>query len=400
MRASLALFLPIISFLPGCSSSDQASSSALAWDSAGIRIVENSLATLASAPEWELARTPTIKVGVLEGEEPFQFHQIRGAVLLGNLIWVLDRGSSELRAFQMDGSHALTAGGSGEGPGEFVLPVHLGVLPPDTLLVWDQEAQRISYFDLTGHLLRSIPIRAGLLSPSFLSAAEDGSFLFSSFQVGFPSTGSVETTPIALTRFDSGGALEDTLAVFPHLRMKRVERPLDFTWVAFSPLTVMAAGRRTVWTGTGEDLEIQERTPSGALVQMVRWQAPDRTVLPEHVEAYYSGQLEGAETEERRRQIQQTWDQTPVAEEFPALADLAVDRKDRVWLLEWARPTEEGPYRWIIFDQDGAILARMRIPRDFTVHEFGEDYILGVAKGDYDEEYVVLYEIQEVGPDG
>ena len=87
-------------------------------DSVGVRIVEHPDGLdLAS---WTLSAEPEAVIGHLADEDPaHQFTQIRGAVRLSDgRIVVGDWGSREARYFDERGTHLLTVGGSGEGPGE------------------------------------------------------------------------------------------------------------------------------------------------------------------------------------------------------------------------------------------------------------------------------------------
>ena len=384
----VALLLPF-----GCSSPESPSTSILERDSAGIRIVENSLAAMDSAPEWVLSSEPTFKIGSLDGPEPFQFFGVHGALLRDGVVWVLDYGSSELRAFSLDGSHVRTVGREGEGPGEFSSASALASLGPDTLVVWDGAQRRISFFDDSGSFLRSVTIGSDLRSPDFISPLDDGSFVFSDLRVTFPSMNEVEAMPIHVFRFDPEGILTDSLGVFPWAWMKRVENPLDFAPISFTSMTFFSGDRETLWVGTGEELEIQERAPDGTLVRVVRWEAPDRTIRQEDVDEMYAQQLADASSEDARQRIQQRQSQVPSAEKFPALADLEVDRVGRLWVKEFQASRAEDVGRWMVFDRDGAIMARVSVRTGFWPMEFGEDYVLGFIRGEYDEEYVVIYDI-------
>ena len=381
--------------LSACADSGAPIPSVSVRDSAGIRIVENSFDVLANAPEWSLSPTPALKLGALEGEDPEIFHQVSGAVLLYDLVWVLDRGSSELRAFRLDGSHAMTTGREGEGPGEFFMPVLLMVVEPDTLVVWDQRNHRVSYFGPAGAFLRSSLIRADLSSPTFLSALDDGSYLFSGFRAVLPATDEIEVTPLSVIRHEPDVHSTDTVGVFPHLRLKKVNRPVDFPPVTFSPLTQVDGERRTFWVGTGEARELEQRDRDGQIVQLVRWKGLGREVRPEHVTAALEKRMARAQTERERELVRKTFEQVPVASEFPSLSDLVVDRLGRIWVQEYPDPTDDGPYKWIIFGEDGQVVATIRLPRDLRPREFGEDYVLGVIRGDFDEEYVFLFEIEK-----
>lgn len=297
----------------------------------------------------------------------------------------------------MDGAHVQTTGRSGEGPGEFIYPLNLVALDPDTLVVWDHRTRRLSYFDPNGTFLRSVSIISNFQNPSFVSAFDDGSFLFSDSRPVFPTTGAIEEAPFFVIRLGPDGLLTDSLGVFPGGQMKKSDGPPGFTLVIFSPVTCVSGDRGTFWVSTGKEPEIRERKPNGELVQVVRWHVPDRTVQKEHVEAFFSEQLQDAPTEEIRRRLRQLQAEAPVADEFPVLNQIVVDRVGRIWIRQYRRPMSEGGNPWIIFGRDGELTARVRIPVHIQPRDFGEDYVLGVTKGEYDEEYVVLFEINKSG---
>lgn len=70
------------------------------------------------APPWSLVED--LRLGAVDGTGPEVFGSVSGVVPIGDtLIWVYDRQSAELRAFDSTGGHLTTVGRSGEGPGEF-----------------------------------------------------------------------------------------------------------------------------------------------------------------------------------------------------------------------------------------------------------------------------------------
>ena len=131
-------------------------------DSAGIRITEPSdLALTPGHRVWRIGTEPSLKIGVREGEEPYQFAVIVGAVTLsdGRIVVLEGRtASKELRWFAPDGTHLSTAGGAGEGPGEFRSPGELLRLPGDTLLVRDGTIffPSLDFFNGDGEFIRRI----------------------------------------------------------------------------------------------------------------------------------------------------------------------------------------------------------------------------------------------------
>jgi len=103
---------------------------------------------------WRLSQEPLLEIGVREGEEEYQFFRVGGSVRLADgRIVVANTGGRELRVFGPDGSYEKTIGRDGEGPGEFRWPTRIRMLSPDSLMVWDQSLQRISFFDGDGRFL-------------------------------------------------------------------------------------------------------------------------------------------------------------------------------------------------------------------------------------------------------
>lgn len=109
---------------------------------------------------WSVSGLPLLEIGVREGEEPYQLDRARGSVRLDDgRIVVADGGSQELRFFDKSGRYLKAVGGDGEGPGEFRFPARVRKVGGDSLLVWDQRLQRVSFFDLQGEFLGAETIR-------------------------------------------------------------------------------------------------------------------------------------------------------------------------------------------------------------------------------------------------
>ncbi len=105
---------------------------------------------------WSLSQGPLLEIGVREGDEPYQLHRASGSVLLDDgRIVVANAGSQELRFFDSEGRFLSAVGGDGEGPGEFRFPTRVRRVGEDSLQVWDQRLQRVSFFDFQGEYLGS-----------------------------------------------------------------------------------------------------------------------------------------------------------------------------------------------------------------------------------------------------
>ncbi len=89
-------------------------------DSAGVRIVESVAPQWTPETAWRLSQEPVTHIGGMEGDPNQELFRVRGAIRLtnGNIV-VANAGTSELRFFRADGSYLRSAGGDGDGPGEF-----------------------------------------------------------------------------------------------------------------------------------------------------------------------------------------------------------------------------------------------------------------------------------------
>ena len=127
----------------------------------------------ASAPA--LAYQVRRRIGTEVGDERYMFNQIQGGVLLSDGFAVGDRLHSQVRLFSFDGQFVRGFGRVGEGPGEFRSLRRLVGLAGDTLLVYDDEIERISLFSRIGHLIGTYtpPWKAaGLAATEFYSAGD------------------------------------------------------------------------------------------------------------------------------------------------------------------------------------------------------------------------------------
>jgi len=81
-------------------------------------------------------------------------------------IYVLDYLEQALHAFDEAGAHLWTAGGRGQGPGEFDGAAGLAIDPDERVWVWDPRYQRFSVYDSDGTLVQTHPRRVrGTLHP-------------------------------------------------------------------------------------------------------------------------------------------------------------------------------------------------------------------------------------------
>ena len=174
-------------------------------------------------------------------------------------IYVLDYVEQVLHAFDEAGAHLWTAGGRGQGPGEFGGAAGLAIDPDGRVWVWDPRGQRFSVFDSDGTLVQTHPRQVrGQWHP---------------WPGGFTAAGSLvdwavehlETTP-RRTRFSPvvttfpGG---DTTWL-PPIEYRRLVRANGRTGIPFAPGVVVSKdGDRGLLFAHTETYRIFERSLEG-----------------------------------------------------------------------------------------------------------------------------------------
>jgi hypothetical protein len=228
-------------------------------------------------PRWVPAPEPDLSIGVVEGEDGYQFSEI-GAVrtLSDGRIVVANEQPIALRYFSSDRSFLFSVGREGDGAGEFRFLRDVWVLRGDSLLVSDMRNRRLTVLDPDGSVAREDPIPADM--PGLTRAAgafDDGSVLFSAPGANAAAAYARASTAHLLVRVSANADRRDTIA---RLETPMVEAPngrqLVPTQSNFAPrLSGVAAAARVVWT-PGIEFSVWLAEPSGGIEQAWRYEIP------------------------------------------------------------------------------------------------------------------------------
>ncbi len=367
-----------------------------------------------------LAPGPELDIGMVDGPPEFQFFQVRAAAVLSDgRIAVVDRGSSQVRLFEPDGTFDLAFGGAGGGPGEFRDVFRIWVTPGDTLIVGDARPLRFLFFTPNGaHLKTVVPRPLYPNHPHSVAPMPDGSFVVAQ-ECCWGLTGEWEWVEreLHLVRHDAEGRLTDTLAVLPNGRWAVLDEELA---IAAPPVFeamswVAAAGDRFV-VGRGSEREIEIHEPPAlsttraggarnrpALV--VRWSGDSRAVTQSDIDAYRRAErrrhteTKSADPEWYRRAGEAlASDERLVAERFPAHADIRAATSGDVWVREYPRPGGN-EQEWLVFDRSGRFECRVVLPfaEPWNLFEIGADYVLGKELDELEVEHVRRYAVSRPG---
>ena len=388
LRLALGALAAVVTLGAGCSRDDR--ERVTIRDSAGVAITENATDAVERAAAWTIDSQPTLTIGELEGDSAHQLYRAGGAARLGDgRIAILNAGTSEVRFFGADGRHLRSVGRKGSGPGEFQSPFPLLHLPHDTIGVWDGSQQRITVFSPDGELVRVAKVDRPATNAEIVGVFGDGSIVMADFRFDVPQSG-FEVAPGVLTRYSPDGVFADSLGSYPWREigmLDPVARRIGSR--TFAPRTSTAIHGDRFWVGTAAEPTIEVRDKRGKLIRLVRWNPGDRTVGPDDARVQFEARNPNA-TPERRR----AFEAIPVMDRYPTHSRMIADADGNLWVQSYRRPTATGPVRWLIFDPDGAVIARIDLPPRLDIFEIGRDYVLGVHPGDDDLERIVLHPLR------
>ncbi len=391
----------LLALLAGCAGADGGAGYTVR-DSAGVTIVENTHGSWSDAQAWHVAAEPLVDIGELEGEEPYQLFQVRGAVRLSEgQIVVANGGSNELRYFDGRGRYLKSAGRKGGGPGEFEglgAPLPVG---GDSVAVYDWNLRRISLWDPDGNFVRSFGIQFTGGSPVAIGPLGDGSWLFTKGFVFRPSEiSTVVRDTAAYFRFDQQGELIDSIGRFPSWEFF-VQGSAQAAWATSLPFgrgVAAAVAPAGFYHGITDRYEILRYAASGELERVIRKDHQPVPVRDADFAHYKAERLEDANSDNWRRRLERMFAEVPVPSTMPAFQTFEVDVLGYLWVAEYERPGADAQ-RWSVFDAEGRLLGTVETPPGLAVHQIGADFLLASWQDDLGVEHVRLYNLTR-GTDG
>jgi hypothetical protein len=420
-RAFLLCLLPLLA----CQEGTAVPADAPAWcqalaggpafqvaDSGGVQVASS------LAPAWrepvQLPAEPRIVLGQGSAGPEDQFGRVAGATRLGDgRLVVADGQGLTVSVYDTTGSLLSRRGGRGAGPGEYMFLQGPLRAPGDTLMVIDGGTQRVTVLDpSTVEVADTRPLAAISFTrpPSTPGGRSisgrrilhlhgrfaDGRYLGShpaTLNDPQPTESRVWRDSLVLWSVATPGELGDSLGIivgaqhylhFGEGFITGGEPPFGFGE------SLAVAGDRFYY-GTGERFEIEERTPDGRIVRLIRLCESTDVISAADMDAEIERRLSGYD-ENTLRVEEPALRSLPQPEAGAAYLEFLPDDGGRLWIRDLTRPGQ--PQRWKVVDREGRWLGDVLTPEDVTVLEVGPDYLLGQHTDNLDVQTVRLYDVQ------
>ncbi len=340
-----------------------------------------------------------LRIGSMEGEDEYVFGRASHvAVGKSGEIFVADSQVPVIRMYDEDGNFVRNVGREGRGPGEYINLGGMRTFPDGRLAVWDQGNARITVYDENGDFSENHYVSASLHAADIFETGHDGSFYVQSALRISPD---LPNWKFGWLKVSPEGVLQDTIRV----PFDDEDRPLSFV----------------LFTSSGEAYAFIERplfsmSPLGYLITghnkeyAFELNVPDSSV--ERIERDFTPvELKPEEKRQWEAWVRYYGVNNTIPDTKPAYKKILTDSQGRIWIGRYveAEYTEEniGPHfgpesRWWepptfdLFLPGGSFDATVVLPFEANFRDAKDNHVWAIATGEFDEQYVVRYRLEEL----
>lgn len=392
-RRATAVAIAIVSLLPACTTPDNPSPPVIRRDSAGIAIVESFRPAWGDSARWQVHPEPLLDL-TRSGDGPEHlFYGVGGMARLSDgTIVVANSGSVEVRWFSPAGLFIGSAGGYGEGPGEFDNLQQIE-LAGDTVLALDFD-ETIALFAPGPRLVRVLRTRHDSRSAHFL----DGGALLVPTLLNWSEAYGQLRDPEALLLYDLEGTPGDSIGQIPGAEEYVAEtlsgRPL------FAKRSVIDTRGGSVFTGIANLMQVEELSATGDTIRILRIPGYPLELTEAQVEAEREARLNITLPQGMTLPppLRQAIEEMPSPTTRPAYDRMIVDPTGAVWLRHFVAQSEQGgPEAWLVFAPGGEWLGNVELPPAFSILDIGSDEVLGIWSDEMEVQHPQVLRLNRAG---
>jgi hypothetical protein len=410
-------------FLSACGPASDASDAGPRWQATVDTIADTVVVRTVAGQLWESDQrlVSEVGIGVLEGDEKYQFGQLRAiAVDAGGYMYAFDSHVPVLRVYGPDGSWVRDIGREGEGPGEYKQPdAGLAILRDGRVALRDPGNGRITLYTPDGEYDGFYRIAGSFNTSSPLTADTTGALLTPTvINLG----ASVFEWKSGLARYFLDGSVDTLLA--PDLGYEEAqvsaerEGSMSVTGVPFAPEQVTAYSPLGFFlVGISEDYSFDLLRPEGVLRIGKAYQPVP--VDPGEADA----EREATTDNFRQNYPGWKWNGPPIPDVKPAYTGFYPAEGGRVWVhvaapserhMDFEEQKEEerrlgravNPYRapvvFDVFEANGEYLGRVSTPEGFSLRPrpvFRGDTVWATVRDEYDVQRLHRFRLEALTAD-
>ncbi len=344
------------------------------------------------APSVVLDTAPLAVAGGSNGSGDFDLTYVRDVRLLSDdRLVAFGIIGARLMVFGADGKEQRIIGRLGKGPGEFMRPGGVVVLPGDTLFLNDMANNRLNWVTPDGRFVRTPAMRwtqqrrdaervAGVLADGRVILHSGGLMSWDESDTVFRSVATVVVQPI-----EGPGC---TIASIPDLAQVSVPMRIrgrttrETAALQFTPHASIVLWDSLVTTSSGDSYTITVRSPSGTVLREIIIPLQRRPVRSDDRERALAlrfkyiessvGEGGGGDTYTKDEQRQNAR-LAPSADSMPIIVGLFTSPDGTLWVVDQAAASGTSGTMVTSYRRDGAMTGRLRLVDDAIPVAFGND---------------------------
>lgn len=393
-----------------CSGLDDGHQAFVVRDSAGIAIVESVGSGVGkNAHGLRIAAKPTLQVGGADTEAFVLDGVVDALVVADSLVVVASGGSGEIAFFGTDGDWRYSVGRIGGGPAEFNRLSALGILADGRLAAFDSGHKRISVFENTGELVRTVALATALQGEVVVAIGwlESGTLVVraTTTEGTMAQQGQwrrLDTMAEVLLVDESGLPFGRSMRVQgdQSMSMLTAQSGNEYSFIGLPNLFLRffvgsARGARVAVGQTDRD-EVTIADSNGEVVQLLRRSGRLRELTGKMIDRWVDFRIGRMSNEDTKREYRQLYEKMPFPSTLPAFRSVVLDEDGaRLWIEEFELDVimSGREARWSVYAEDGRFLGEVMMPARVQPLRIGKDYLLGLWRDELGVEYVRLYGI-------
>jgi hypothetical protein len=286
--------------------------------------------------------------------------------------------TTQIYLFSADGATTTPLGRGGEGPGEYQFLGALFPLGGDSIVAFEAMKRRALVFNGAGEVLdpMQFPMGGTPIPPILVGRLANGTWLFQTINpMAQPPEGEtgVYRLDMPVLTWRPGAESYDTAfsLLGPMAKQGTVsaggQSMTMGRGIGFGANSFVGGSGSTMWSTTGDRFVIAGRDTSGVLKREVRVALPIRAVTEADRERFkdvireqmqrFASMLPPGMLESELARI----DETPFADNHPAIGQMLVDRLGRIWVTP-NLPLVDSTATWAVFDAEGSLLGKVLVP--------------------------------------
>jgi len=386
---------------------------AIAASSAGCGEGESGASDLEESRAWgdSVVLVEEMRIGELDGDE----HNTFGSVLAlapapDGSLYVADRQVPIIRRYDADGRYMGDIGRGGDGPGEYRTPAGLAVAGDGRLFVWDPPLGRLSMYDSAGDFLDSNTLAGGVGGQRVFVWGTEGQMLLRKRD---PESREPAVRWVEVTEDGALNALHDV----PPSDLQGPSYTVAGRGGPYRPLvteTLSTVGPDgSLYVARNDEYLIYRILPGGDTLRIRRDKPRIRATSEELAEWEAFSEYFAERVPAQRDEF------FPIPTVKPFMRELVVDPEGRLWVSRYTEPVfmEYSPYEresreesglpsyqwrdtitWDVFSPEGDLLGVVTFPIRTSFFVALGDRVWGVRAGEYQEDLVTRWRIEEVAP--